>query len=378
MRIAINITREIVSGITSANISLLNHLSGNNHEFVGIELNIHPYMKGPVIFRSFSPETFDHHIINIHDKSIGKIIKKSKELKNIGDAYKDTIQYIRKILKETKPDCVLLNGTYSLPWLIAIAAHKENVPIVLWYAGVLTREVVHYPPKIRKIFEAMERSIIKLADKIIFPSRICRDVVEAEVAKTKLKNAHVIPNPLNPIFTEPSAIEQSIERRIAAVGRYTPVKNFDEFFAIHKQLKNDKWYHTASFVTKIGKIKSLPKDINLLPPMTPQGLKRFYLTQGLLICPSHFETFGYAPMEAACLGIPVLVNKTMGCADILKQVGLENMVIDFTDRKAAIERIKKLCGQYILPKQLNALRKILDYRFVGDEIEAVLESVLKQ
>ncbi|MDP3771830.1 MAG: glycosyltransferase [bacterium] len=104
-----------------------------------------------------------------------------------------------------------------------------------------------------------------------------------------------------------------------------------------------------------------------------EGLKKFYLAQGLILCPSTFETFGNVPMEAACLGIPVLVSDKMGCAEILKKVGLANMVISFDDIGKVADRAQELCGQSILPGQLNALKRILDNNFVSEEIRAVLD-----
>ena len=67
MKIAINLTRETIGGITSSNLNLINYLYKLDNEFVGLELTNRIYMKGPVLFRSFAPEVFDHHIINIHD-----------------------------------------------------------------------------------------------------------------------------------------------------------------------------------------------------------------------------------------------------------------------------------------------------------------------
>lgn len=222
----------------------------------------------------------------------------------------------------------------------------------------------------------MEKSIVCRASKIVFPSQICRQAVETEVVDQKLKNSFVIPNPVSPLFTDHAVGDGAVERRIAAIGRYSRIKNFDQYFQLHQKLLKDKWEHNASFVTSLpaNKIKNLPKSIQLIPPMTPEGLKRFYLSQGLIICPSFFETFGNVPMEAACLGIPVLVNQTMGCAEVLRQAGLGNMVADFKDEADVLQKIKSLCGQYILPKQLNALHKLLDYRLLGDEIEAILLS----
>lgn len=377
MKIAINIKRELVGGITNTVLSLVNHLHKFDDQFIGIEVATQMCMKGPTMFRVLSPEWFEHHIVNIHHLPLSGAVIKSKTLKEIEDCYKEPILAIRRILREAKPDVLLLSGTYHLPWLISIAAKKEKVPIVLWYAGIYTRETSHHKPEISKIYSQMEKSIVKRAKKIIFPSKLCRTVVEKEVVGRKLKNSFVIPNPISSVFTDLNVVGNSLERRIAAVGRYSKIKNFQAFFDLHKKLKQKKWYHTASFVTNHGqKIKGLPKDINVLPPMHHEGLKEFYLTQGLVICPSTFETFGNVPMEAACLGIPVLVSENMGCSEILKQVGLDNMIISFSDIDKVTDRVIQLCGQHILPKQLNALKKILDYHFIGEEIKAVLQSAI--
>jgi len=377
MKIAINIRRDQVAGITSTVLSAVNHLHTLNNEFVGIEIATDMYMKGPTIFRAFSPEWFEHHIVNIHHLPLQDMIGRHTILKDIENYYKEPLCIIRKILRETKPDVLLLSGTYYLPWLISIAAKKENIPIVLWYAGIYTRETSHNKPEFRKIYSQMEKSIVKQAKKIIFPSKLCKTVVEKEVVGRRLRNDFIIPNPISSVFTDLNVVGNSLERRIAAVGRYSKIKNFDVFFDLHKKLLRKKWRHTASFVTNHNqKIKGMPKDINILPPMTQDGLKQFYLTQGLIICPSTFETFGNVPMEAACLGIPVLVSENMGCAEILKQVGLGNMVMSFDDMDKVVERVIELCGQHILPKQLNALKKILDYHFVGEEIKAVLQSAI--
>ena len=54
------------------------------------------------------------------------------------------------------------------------------------------------------------------------------------------------------------------------------------------------------------------------------------------------------------------------------------MVISFDNIKEVTERVKELCGQSVLPKQMNALKRILDSRFISEEINAILISVAKQ
>ena len=117
MKIAINLTRDNVGGITSSNLNFVNYLYKLDYEFIGLELTSRIYMKGPALFRHFDPEVFDHHIINIHHLPLMDVLKCSNTLKDAENTYKEPIKIIREILRDTRPDVVLISGTYYLPGL---------------------------------------------------------------------------------------------------------------------------------------------------------------------------------------------------------------------------------------------------------------------
>jgi glycosyltransferase involved in cell wall biosynthesis len=375
MIIATNVTREYLGGITRTNINFINSLHGKGGGVIGIELNARRYMRGPSIFNHLSPDWFHHHIINIHDTSISGLIHSSKNLKDLEKKCRPIIKMIKEILVREKADVVFLNGTYYIPWLISIAAHELKLPIVLRYAGVYSKETEDAKPKQRKFFTEMEKSFQKRVSHFIFPSRLCKEMVEKEVIKKAIPKAFVIPNPF--CIPERNTIFKTAERRIAAVGRWDKIKNFKTFFKVHTSLLKEGWKHEASFVTGDATIKNIPKTINRLSSMTHDELLQFYKSQGLIVCPSHFETFGNVPMEAVCMGVPVLVSENMGCAEVLKSAGLESMVISFNNLEAVTERVKQLCGQVVLPRQINNLRRILDPQVTSAEILAVLRSAIR-
>lgn len=377
MKIATNVTRDYLGGITVSNVNFLDSIHGTGKGVLGIELNARRYMRGATAFWHFSPEWFRHHIVNIHDIPIERAIYHSKNLKDLEREYRPVIKIIKRILENDRPDVVFLNGTYYIPWIISIAAHELNIPIVLRYAGVYSKETENAKPKARKFYAAIERSFQKRTDYFIFPSRLCKEVVERDIAKKELKNSSVIPNPV--YIPKGRSLPKTVERRIAAVGRWDKIKNFQAFFKLHTMLKKQGWAHEASFVTgDVKKIKHIPKTINRLASMTHDELMKFYASQGLIISPSLFETFGNVPMEAACLGIPVLVSEDMGCAEIFKLAGLGNMVISFSDLKKVAERVKELCGQQILPRQMNNLRKYVDRSVINAEVAAILREVVER
>ena len=311
MRIATNVTRDYIGGITRSNVNFMDALHQKNDGIIGLELNPRRHTESATIFKHLSSDLFIHHIINIHDIPIGKAISSSKSLKELESKYRPIIKIIKEILKKDKPDVVFLNGTYYVPWIISIAAHELKIPIVLRYAGVYSKETEGFKPNARKLFCAIEKSFQKRVSHFIFPSRLCLDVVEKEVTKKEIKNSFIVPNSF--CIPEGDFVFKSVERRIAAIGRWDKIKNFRSFFEIHNILKKEGWEHHASFVTGDSKIKNIPKTINRFASMTHSELLRFNSSQGLIICPSLFETFGNVPMEAVCMGIPVLVSDNMGC-----------------------------------------------------------------
>ncbi len=372
MKIATNVQADYLGGIGRSNINLLNFLKNKSSGVIGIEINTKVHTQNSDMFKGLSVDWFSHHIINIHDISLRKNINSAKSIKDLEKKYRPIIKIIKSILEKDRPDVLFLNGTYYLPWLISIAAHELKIPVVLRYAGLYTKETAHYKPKSRKMLNLIEKSFQNRVSHFIFPSHLAKEAVENEVIGKEIKNASVIPNPLE-INGNRDVLTGGTERRIAAVGRWDEIKNFSAFFKIHKILKNQKWRHEASFVTsKNAKVRYMPKSINRLATMTHEELLNFYSSQGIIISPSKFETFGNVAMEAVCMGIPVLVSENMGCAEILKIAGLENMVMPFDDLKLVAERVKKLCGQHILPRQINNVRKFLNPDVINAEIMSIL------
>jgi len=376
MKVAINITREPLGGITSVNLNLFNYLHGSNISFLGIELNAFRKCKSPIVYRHLSPEWFDHQIISICDFSINEIVKKSNSLKDVERKFQPIIKIVREIIKKEKPDVFLINGTYFIPWIISIAARKEGIPVVLWYAGVLVKETAHFRKKEREIFLKMERDIIKNSSKIIFPSKICKDVVLDEVLNyKKAQEGVIIPNPISPLFTKEKKQKNAIKNKIAFIGRYAPIKNLEAFISLHLLLNKRGWKHEATIIN--GKehkaIKNMPKDIKIIPMMANDKMKSFYKKQGLIISPSHFETFGNVPVETVCVGVPVLINENMGCSEVFSQAGLEEMIISFDNLEAVADRVISLCGKTVDSSKLNALKNLINCETVSKKIVKILK-----
>lgn len=118
MKIATNVTREYLGGITRSNVSFLDFLNGKTDVTIGIELNARRYMMGPKIFQHLSSDWFRHHIVNIHDIPIACAIESSTSIKDLEREYRPVINITKEILKKEKPDVVFFewNVLYTLDY----------------------------------------------------------------------------------------------------------------------------------------------------------------------------------------------------------------------------------------------------------------------
>ncbi len=365
MKIFTNITREYLGGITATNNSLLSFLASKKQKIIGLEYDTVRCMKGPFVLEGLDQNFFEHYILNISDLPFEKSPDNLGELRKY---YRPAIKEIKNLIRTASPDVVLINGTNYFSWIVATAAKESGIPAVLRYHGISSKENSHLPGKMKRRFLKMERSFLRMAEAFIFPSELCRRTVENEVFGRKIDEAYVIPNPVS----VPGYIRKPAKRKIAMVARWSWIKNYGAFFRLHEALRKENWKHEASIISDAGEDK-IPKTITCLKPTDPEKLHRFYRSQGLIISPSHFETFGNVPMEAICSGVPALVSDKMGCAEILMASGLEEMVMDFSDMRKVTSRVKELCGKGISPGRIEKLKKILDPGIINKKILRILK-----
>jgi glycosyltransferase involved in cell wall biosynthesis len=376
MRIATNVHRDAFGGITISNLALFNWLEEQRDTIVGIEIVASRHVLGASIFRHYNPAFFRHHIISGNDIMSRRPWEKAWSPTSLRRQWDVLVESTKDVLRQEIPDVVLLNGTYYAPWILAVAAQELGIPTVLRYAGVLQKEVAHQGYFTRTRLLAYERWIAGMADAIIYPSSLCQSVVETEILRRPAARAVVIPNPVERKV-------RPVQRRngrytIAAVGRWTPIKNFPAFVALHEALRAERWPHRAMLVTSSRDRRvRVPESIEWLDPMSHEDLQTFFRSIHLLVVPSHFETFCNVAAEALALGTSVLISERVGFSEILRKAGLGRMVItDFDDPARVAAAVKRLAKTRILKKELAEVRTMLDSHGVHHRILTVLQGVI--
>ena len=375
MKIATNVDRDAFGGITISNLALFDWLAEGDSTVVGIEYVARRHVLGAVIFQKYSQTFFRHHIIGSFD-----IARKYPWTKvwNLKKKWRVLIDETKKTLAQESPDIVLINGTYSLPWILVQAASEMHLPIVLRYAGVMKKEIENLGYFVRRRLARYEREIASLADAIIFPSSICKEVVEREVLFRLLPESTVIPNPIGSLGKVSRKSAANAVYAIACVGRWTKVKNFQAFFALHQELLASGWNHRAIVVTQPTRTH-IPETIERLGQMSHDALRDFYTSVDLVVIPSHFETFSNVAAEAIAHGCSVLTSNNVGFAEVLREAGLERMIVDsFDDVENVARAVKRIAQKKLTEKERRAVLHILDSQRVHKEIYGVLESTLSR
>lgn len=374
MKIATNVHRDAFGGITISNLALFDWLESKKDTIIGIELIVARRILGPVIFRHYCPQFFKHHIVNGLD-----IIPRLswEKMGNPRKKWSILVEAVKDILKEETVDIMLLNGTYNSPWILGQAAHELGIPIVLRYAGVLQKEVSHKNFLVRKRLLQYEKWLAKNASAIIFPSNLCRKTVEKEITQETMKNWSIIPNPVEAC----GKIQRKNKGRytVAAIGRWTPVKNFQTFIALHKELLSQEWPHRAVLITSFRDQKFVfPETLERKDSMSHDELLKFYRSIDLVVVTSHFETFSNVAAEALVNGTSVLVSKNVGFSEILIKAGLKRMVIDsFDDIKKVAEVIKGLSKIKLSKSEIKKVATFLSPENIHQKITHVLNNTLK-
>jgi glycosyltransferase involved in cell wall biosynthesis len=331
MKILTNVQTANLAGISRVFFAFTDYLRSQSREsveIVGVELD--KEIKDGIRQENISDQV---RVLKLADNypQIGRLLNEG--MAEVGMIRKSYIRLIRKlaeIISEESPDLIWLNGTYYVPWCLFEAAKRFNVPILLHYHGILTKEVEHWLEERRMVMEEMERSFDNDRLFYIFPSKVAKSTVENEVFGHEIAKSALLPNPIPDYFYEVNGNKR--KRTIAMIARWNRIKNpnLTRRMAYYNTIKGNGW--DFEIVTDQ---KSAERHFNCMAPlakfrepMSGEKLAKFYADTGVVISPSYFETYGNVAQEAVASGTPALVSSRMGVKEVFNKVGLKNWVID--------------------------------------------------
>jgi glycosyltransferase involved in cell wall biosynthesis len=283
------------------------------------------------------------------------------------DNYRPFIKNLQKIIEIENPDLILIIGSFYFPWFLLQAAIRTGKVFIIRYGGIIEME------ETKKIWLRLGKDFVDPSYYYIFPSDHSRKTVE-EIHKTELPHSWVIHNGLPKEFFKKKKKRTNKKFKIGYVGRYYAVKNPEFCIALANKFKtghNTEIEMVSSHVKNCNHGKKIPKavrkflkaGIKLRPIMTTARLARFYQSKDLIISPSHFETYGYVPLEAIAAGTPALINKTLGIKEVFSSLGLDELIADFNDLDHIMEKIEHIRKKKIIINDVISQRLKDEYSF---------------
>lgn len=308
------------------------------------------------------------------------ILNNSNSLEDLRIKMSDLIDFYLESIEKSKPEVVLINGTYYRPWALLQAVRQKNIPYVVYVHGSVTRESQGLSDHISSLLIEMEKDFYAKNVDYIFPSIVALKGMSF-LDNEANDNFHVIYNSLDQAFFTPKEIQGKKTYTIGFVLRWENVKNTDFILDFIKLNKNSTEPYRIKIVSDIDADKaSIYKDdfTEFISPKTKEEMIEFYKEVDVIINPSFFETFGYVPAEAVASGTPAMVSLSQGVSEIFLKCGLERLISDFDNITEIYKKIPEISKWGIRPEEINKLRIELDPICLSKRILAVLSEATEK
>ena len=381
MKILTNIRFYRVAGIAQSLQAFLDYLERTPTGISVIGVNV---MKPNEIQETAPvrhPDVLTVRSLTVDYPEIGSLMQQTGSLADIAEQLRPIIEFYALVIREERPDVIVINGTYFLPWCLLRASRLFRIPTVVHYHGLISKETEHWDDRARALFRQMEQDFDRAEIHYVFPSELARRTVEQEVFGHLIQNASVLPNGIRDHFFQPPAmVPKKKNPVIGFVSRWTRIKNtrFIECFSKYAHRKKNGRYRIA--VVTDAQInptitERLKKFITFKRPSSQAKLARFYRACGIVLSPSRFETYGNVAQEAVACGTPSLVSEQMGVAETFRKIGLDDLIIDFSCPKRVLENIEMLLNYPIPQETIETLRKNFSNEKISAEFVQILKSI---
>lgn len=371
MKILTNIRFYRVAGIAQTLLSFLDYVKKHESNINIIGVDIHK--KGEP--RSRMPKSLGRILTllspTISYKRLDQVVRRAKTVADIQLAYQEIINTYANLIATTKPDVILINGTFILPWCLYLAAQKFSIPIVLHYHGILSKEIPYWPADKQNLVVNMEKLLQADNVKYIFPSLLAKKEVEEKIFQSPVKHSLILRNPIRSVFFKEHQTPRGND--IGFVTRWTPVKNFSfiESLARYNRQLGRPW--RINIVTDLKrnassrkKMRSLVKFKNTIDN---KALPQFYRKMKVVLSPSIFETYGNVAQESLACGTPALISKNMGVAELYRELGLDKWIIDFSKVEAVMAQAQAASQERVAKEVRDKLKNLCQpARIYGDLI----------
>ena len=314
-------------------------------------------------------------------KELANLIDSETEILNPHDkCYK--ISYFFKKYNKDIPSVWMANDLPSLMWNI------EKFEI---------KKISFLNKLIRFLIDLYEKKFIKKQDRIIVLDKLNKSAVQ----KYFDREAYVIRSGLDMGYFKrkrPANSFPSLEKRkpvkILMVGILSPYRRFEDGIMSLKYLKEEGYNVILDIIGNYEsnkeykkKLDRIVKDNNLngivhfLGRVSEEGLLENYFSHNIFLFPNHMQTWGLAVFEAMACGLPVIVSKTSGASEVLRE-GENALLVPPKDPKKIAEKVKMLIDNPALYEKISKnsitfVKNNISWQKYSEEMLSMFKDLIK-
>ena len=324
-----------------------------NVQFVEVGSNLIPYM---------SPEIFE--------KTVNETIHGEKGERKIsyGNKYQFSGKYGANLMEEVARYAMVAGTIAAQQRFDVIHAHDW----LTYMAGIMAKKVSGKPLVIhvhatefdrsgenvnQQVYD-IERRGMEEADRVITVSNWTRNIVIGRygIAPEKVVTVH---NAVDFKNTEDKGEERGVKGKVVTfLGRITFQKGPEYFIeAAHKVLKRCPDAHfvmagsgdmLAGSIRRVAQLK-MATHFHFTGFLKGDDVRKMFRHSDVYVMPSVSEPFGISPLEAMRSGVPSIISKQSGVAEVLKH----SIKVDYWDVDALADAIYGLLNYPALAKMVG-------------------------
>lgn len=276
---------------------------------------------------------------------------------------------------------------HSHDWLTYPAGiHAKNIsgkPLVIHvHATDFDRSRGNVNPQVY----AMEKNGMDQADHIICVSNLTRQTVIEKYHQNPNK-VTTVHNAVEPLSTEIQSLNPSKpkDKLVTFLGRITMQKGPEYFVeaaaAVLERSKNVRFVMAGSGdmmekMIYLAAIRGISDRFHFPGFLKGKQVYEMLKRSSVYVMPSVSEPFGISPLEAMQCGIPTIISKQSGCAEILNNA----IKIDYWDIEAMADAIHSICTYDKMAEflEIEGKKEVdeIKWEYAGQKVRNIYNSLI--
>ncbi len=291
-------------------------------------------------------------------------------------------QMLNAVLRQCSPDLLHINSYVGVPLLIA--AHAHGLPALQHVRVADTSpydEQLKYAQRILAVSEFVKREV---CTRDVHPEKV-------NVVYDGINIGHFRPGTINKIEARQRLGIPATAKVVLMVARYARNKRHDVFIraiaAVRQRVENVHGVCVGEVWDASGVYEQFRNDIEALGLSNAfsdfgfqEDIRMIHAVADVVVLCSEREPLGTCILEAMAMGLPVVVPKLGGLAEIVCD-GREGLIVDTGDPDALADRLVRLLIDEVFTSRIaKAGRLLVESRFSievhRDRVQSIYEDIL--